>query len=547
MRRVPGTALTRALALVAALGPATAEPASGQIISPGELARPHAELEGVRACTQCHALGSRGIDPARCLSCHELVSSRIDRGLGLHGAQDTEDCGSCHKDHFGRDFDLLHLDEADFDHDQVGYGIRGAHEELGCRECHRPALIRASDVRDAGGSPDRLERTFLGLETSCRGCHSSDDPHRGQFDDRGCADCHDEARWSDVSAFDHGATAFPLTGRHEPVRCEECHRPATGATGVEGLGAAVFVGLEHTGCSSCHADPHRGVMEGRCESCHVVDGWGVVPVGIEGRGFDHGRSAFPLVGAHVEVPCTTCHGTSPTRTATLRIRYHPETLSSTYPRPVAEECRSCHLDAHEGAFSPPERSECARCHSPSAWAPSSFGLARHDAEAAFRLTGAHRATPCSACHGSGDPDAPFRFGITDQTCIGCHEAEDPHDGIFGSESCDACHGTETFASPAFDHEAWLSRLPTDRTCADCHADEDPHGSQFAGRDCRSCHGFQAFAPSTFPHDDSGFPLDGAHAGVTCEACHLAEPLGGGVVGIRYRPISHRCRDCHGSI
>ena len=43
------------IAVLSALGPGGA---TAQVLSPGQLAEPHAELEGVRHCTGCHEAGT---------------------------------------------------------------------------------------------------------------------------------------------------------------------------------------------------------------------------------------------------------------------------------------------------------------------------------------------------------------------------------------------------------------------------------------------------------------------------------------------------------
>jgi hypothetical protein len=141
------------------------------------------------------------------------------------------------------------------------------------------------------------------------------------------------------------------------------------------------------------------------------------------------------------------------------------------------------------------------------FAPSTYGVAAH-AAAAFPLEGAHRSTPCAACHrelrmASGTP-AP-------------------------------AHRSLPFAD-------------TRRQCADCH--RSPHGGQFADRGgadaCERCHALGAFAPaSRFDHvRDAGFRLEGSHARLACAACHKPERDPDGVTRTRWRPLEPRCESCH---
>ena len=91
----------------------SATQAQAQLLSPGRLAQAHVELEGLRNCTSCHALGQRGVSAERCLDCHEELSTRIAEGTGYHATVPEDACADCHQDHLGEDFDLRRLDEAD--------------------------------------------------------------------------------------------------------------------------------------------------------------------------------------------------------------------------------------------------------------------------------------------------------------------------------------------------------------------------------------------------------------------------------------------------
>ncbi len=94
------------LTMITMIGFATFNrPAAGQL-SPGKLSQAHAALDSSGGCLECHRTG-RGVDPGRCLSCHDLLSERIVAGAGLHARVDRERCESCHIEHHGRDFDLV--------------------------------------------------------------------------------------------------------------------------------------------------------------------------------------------------------------------------------------------------------------------------------------------------------------------------------------------------------------------------------------------------------------------------------------------------------
>jgi hypothetical protein len=496
-----------------AAGP-LARPAAGQLISPGKLSEPHAELEGIRACTNCHELREKGIEADLCLGCHVPLRSRIQADAGYHPSADaTDGCARCHKEHFGRDFALLRFEPSEFEHSEVGWSPEGAHTALDCRECHTNALVRSNEVRAFKGKYGALSRTYLGLETDCLACHQGDDPHDGQFSDRTCDSCHGQETWDDPAGFDHDAARYRLTGLHRRVECAECHPPVTGQGAAGSTGAMAelrFTGLAFGQCSSCHRDEHDGGMGATCSACHVTSGWDRVREEAVRDRFDH-DAVFLLEGAHDGADCAACHAPAPRRTETLAMAYRPGTVGRAYPSPIADGCQSCHLDEHDGEFvASADGGACDRCHSQAEWYPARYDFRRHNNETRFPLEGAHVATPCLACHpGESDQGSPA-----------------PATGVAGQA----------------DAARFRIGLPG---CADCHLPSDPHRGQFGDETCDSCHRNETFAIEDFDHDRTEYPLDGAHKGVACDACHPSEasPQGGTVV--RYRPLGSECTDCHG--
>ena len=97
-------------------------------LSPGKLSEPHAHLEGLSNCTQCHSLGDRVPDD-KCLSCHQEINDLILSGRGYHVSSDMngKDCVDCHNDHHGRKFEMIRFEESTFDHLLAGFELQGAH------------------------------------------------------------------------------------------------------------------------------------------------------------------------------------------------------------------------------------------------------------------------------------------------------------------------------------------------------------------------------------------------------------------------------------
>ena len=470
--------------------------ASAQLISPGKLSRAHENLEGIRNCTQCHQLGNRGSDDDKCLACHIPLQEQLGRGEGLHATYDEPSCASCHKEHFGVDFDVLHFDHLAFEHPTTGFDLVGAHASLRCQTCHTASLVHDPALAAFQIEHNTSGETFLGLGTECLDCHNADDPHDGQFADRACTSCHDQEAWTPVPGFDHADTRFPLTGRHGSVTCEQCHLPSTNSAG----GTSVrYSDAEFSSCLSCHDDYHGGSMGDDCTQCHSTSSWTGIAASFEG-GFDHETTGFSLLGAHGSAACTDCHGSPAARPAGIALAFVSGTERASYPQPNVEsesDCLACHIDEHDGRFQEaPGGAICSSCHSDDLWLPAAFDNVRHDTDTDFPLTGAHRVTPCVGCHTEpGHGRVAMEFTIDDTTCRDCHAASDPHQDQF-TEACESCHVTDTFNSVSFDH------------------------------------------------NQSRFVLDGAHQDLDCGACHGTEQAPDGRFFTRYKPLAFECSDCH---
>jgi len=370
-----------------------------------------------RDCGACHVRddphgGRLGRDCATCHGTSSWWQTRFDHdktGFPLHGAHASLACAQCHSGnrYKGTPKDCVSCHATDdvhhgdrgpncgachsasgwktsrFDHlKSTGFALLGAHAELQCQDCHRSGNMQAK------------------LPTSCIGCHRGEDPHAGRLG-TDCDRCHGNVEWKQPS-FDHARDAhWALTGAHAKLGCFDCHTAAVATQKLE------------TRCVSCHRvdDVHRGKLGADCAACHSPSGWRT------DLRFDHDRTGFPLTGLHVAVPCGQCHLTRDFRDA---------------PR----NCGGCHApdDVHKGNFG----RDCARCHSPAAWAVWQFD---HAKETHFPLTGAHATLACAACHRRPPEEVKLH---TD--CAACHAQDDVHVGQFG-RGCDRCHTTRTFKVP----------------------------------------------------------------------------------------------------
>lgn len=576
-----GVALVAAFLVLAHAGEAGA-----QLISPGKLSAAHADLEGIRNCTQCHELRKQGISQTLCLRCHTPLANRLATDRGFHASLPDKACASCHKEHFGVDFALVRMDTLTFDHERAGYPLDGGHLDVSCRACHTPDHVTDEAVRAFKGERGALQRTFLGLSPTCTSCHETDAPHEDQFAGQACSECHATGGWDQAPNFEHGGTAFPLTGEHRTVSCDKCHGSMPRPGGAPDV--VRYAGVAHARCNDCHQDEHRGAMPGACAGCHTTGGWKDLDRRRLESSFNHASTGFRLEGRHATAPCASCHDAGASSALPgIHIGFQAGGEGSLFPKPDGTECRSCHEDEHAGVMS----QRCETCHTPARWdrvdarrLADSFD----HASTGYTLEGTHAAAPCASCHDdaaaaalqgieiSFTPGSETRAFPSPEhaTCLACHQ--DRHGGAFADApsgpDCRACHGEVAWLPSAFDVGRHNVETPfllegahavvacvdchvpsgpdpsfavAGTECSACHQDVDPHGGQFTGRSCGSCHTTSAFDRLLFDHDRTRFPLDGAHRNATCQSCHKAETDPSGRSVVRYRPLGTECRDCHG--
>lgn len=528
---------------------------AGQI-SPGPLAKPHAELEGTLKCTTCHA-GRKEAMSANCLACHKDIAWLTRQNRGYHATAQVkgQTCASCHPDHAGTSFDLVKWPDGSrerFDHRRAGWPLLKSHAEQGCTDCHtaKYRVSPAAKLAPAAGSGG-----FVGLETSCTSCH--EDIHRGNLG-TDCTKCHDTGKWQTTPGFNHDATKYPLTKKHATVACEKCHLAPALATKRDSVGRPipVFSPVPHQSCADCHQDPHAGRLGPTCDKCHTTAGFRQV----DRASFDHDRTKYPLKGDHATVRCAACH---------------QDFSTPALKKPVFTNCTSCHKDLHNGTATVAGRSvDCAECHSVNGFDQGTWTVERHR-QTKFALVGKHQTVTCGDCHRKEtNPTLAVRLGeskviirpafahCTDchaddhggqlaaradkGECAACHTEQGwspsrfaaaqhaslklPLEGKHREAACRECHGTDRKGLPPLTRTAgygkanFVFKLP-ETECAACHV--DPHQGRFAKRTpkafgCTDCHDTRAFSPSIIDvalHKQYRFPLDGAHRATPCLACH----------------------------
>jgi hypothetical protein len=159
--------------------------------------------------------------------------------------------------------------------------------------------------------------------------------------------------------------------------------------------------------------------------------------------------------------------------------------------------------------------------------------------------------------------------------VGCHASDDVHASALG-KTCESCHVETSWNRTSFDHgsvfplmgkhaatactdchaEQSYAATPTD--CGSCHRADDVHKGR-NGAQCGSCHGDGAVAwtGTSFDHAArTGFALQGGHARLSCESCHVkdvAAALPSTCEGCHRADDPHqgllgaKCSTCHNSV
>ncbi len=532
-------------------------------LMPGKVIEGHAKYEA--ECKNCHIRFNRPAQTGLCLDCHKSVAADVNGKRGYHGRIKAQECRSCHTEHKGRDAKIVPLDERKFDHTLTDFALRGKHGAVQCAKCHRPSIkhrdapsdcqsCHRKDDKHKGGLGNRCENchsesgwkesrfdhaktnfalrykheqakcaqchaneNYAKTPKECVACHRKDDAQKGHNGHNGarCESCHNEADWK-IATFNHGRdTRFALRGRHGNVKCMSCHR------------SPIYAAKLSSTCHACHsgADPHKGSLGTKCESCHNERGW-------KSSSFDHDlNTRFALRNKHREAKCQSCH------------------KDAEFREKLPTNCVGCHRreDAHKGSLG----EKCESCHSDRSWKQARFD---HSRDTRFALKGRHQEAKCQSCH--KEPGYGVKLPMT---CTGCHEKDDKHKGQLGAK-CEECHNERDWRTTAFDHQrsafplhgkhanveckkCHLSEAFKDAqtACISCHAKDDAHKERL-GPQCEQCHSAQSWREWDFDHNRrSSFKLEGKHTKVSCLSCHkqpVKQPVKGKL------ELAADCMSCH---
>lgn len=504
-------------------------------ISPGELVKAHAHLEGMSNCTQCHTLGAK-VSNSKCLVCHTEIKERVDLQKGYHSSAEVKgkECASCHNDHHGRSFQIIRFDTAKFQHDLTGFKLEGAHSKQKCNACHASKFISDKKLKSK-------PKTYLGLKTDCLSCHT--DYHQKTLPGS-CSNCHGQQSFKPAVKFSHAKTKFPLVGKHQTVDCSKCHAVET----REGKPFQRFAGVQFANCTNCHTDVHENKFGQNCKECHSESSFHDIK---SNKKFDHSKTGFALEGKHINVSCASCHKTN----VTAPLKH--------------SNCTDCHTDYHKGQFAKSGKSpDCNKCHTVNGFTPSNFTIENHN-QCDFKLQGAHVAVACIECHKKKDN---WSFRNVGKSCVDCHKnihKSTIQQKYYPEENCKICHTETKWDEVKFDHSKTnfqLTGAHVNASCRDCHFDSDKpvneqqkftglpktctschtdnHNRQFEKNgitDCNECHGTENWQASKFNHNNTAFKLDGKHENVACAKCHKQEQ---GQKFIQYKIKDFKCETCH---
>jgi hypothetical protein len=350
------------------------------------------------ACATCHTDNYAGTLPTNCYGCHakDYAGTATMTGVPNHqNAGFSQDCTQCHTTSTWLN--------ATFNHNATSFPLTGAHTSVACATCHTDNYTGA-------------------LPTNCYGCHTKD--YTGTANISGvpnhvtanfpqdCTLCHTTTTWLNAT-FDHSTTSFPLTGAHTTVACATCHTDN-------------YAGTLPTTCYGCHTPDYNstvtlgggvpnhvsGGYPTDCTMCHTTSTW-------LNATFNHNNTPFPLTGAHVSVPCSSCH------------------IGGVYAG-TPTDCYSCHKADYAGTTNPNHTAAgfpttCATCHTTTSWAGATFN------HTWFPMNHGNANGVCSTCHTNPNDYSVFQ-------CTNCHTAAQTnpkHNGVSGyvynSANCYQCH------------------------------------------------------------------------------------------------------------
>lgn len=404
-----------------------------------------------------------------CSGCHKTEfmieeKSKKHKGtfMGLHA-----DCRGCHQDYhqttLGSNCEKCHSAESfrpatKFNHDISNFALSGAHIKVECVKCHIIELKNGKNFQ-----------RFKNIEyKSCNSCHQ--DIHKGKFGND-CNSCHVTESFKKIKnleKFDHAKTNYPLLGKHQNVKCTDCHK------------GGLNTKPKYEKCINCHSDYHVGEFtknnyQTDCGVCHDVNGFSLTSFSTE----RHKETKFLLTGSHLAIPCQSCH----------------QKNNKWKFRIDRGNCINCHRNVHGDSFSKKIYDDdiCVTCHNSEKWNVVSF----NHKLTGFELLGVHQKQDCRKCHLYKDQNSSEKISFRVKSeCTTCHK--DIHAGQFTNNDtadCARCHHFDNWKPDRFDHNKSRFKLEgahLKQPCYKCHKTVvDEKGKyikyKFDEVKCATCH------------------------------------------------------------
>lgn len=410
-----------------------------------------------------------------------------------------------------------------------------------CLGCHKPVAERIANRKGVHASPKAFQK-------GCELCHTD---HKGRK-----SDIMGWQIFGGKDRFDHTTlTGFPLEGKHQTTKCEDCHKQKTDT------GYRTYLKAQ-SACAACHDNPHGDLREPlrRCERCHDARDWRM----LEKAQFNHDRDTrYPIEKKHEGVACVGCHATkkdgqppnskAPVPQAVVSKGVSYQKLTFRWNQ-WAFDCTPCHDNVHgDSLFG---NKACKLCHSAKFdWAKTVFD---HNRRTKFPLEGAHadpkKIPTCYGCHKKDEKKAPSKWcegchpdihkdrfdQVMNNDCATCHTAFNwntdlrfdhggktkfPLTGHHVNADCRACHRGKNMA----DWENVSHVMPQKKggfvACMGCHQHENVHKKQYTNDKCLDCHKLAGVVETKqrtidqYHGPKSRFPLIEGHKGVECSKCH----------------------------
>jgi hypothetical protein len=253
------------------------------------------------------------------------------------------------------------------------------------------------------------------------------------------------------------------------VICSKCH------------GSNLDSKPRHQNCTDCHSDYHNGEFTNGavlrdCSVCHTENGFVPSTFTIN----EHNQIDFKLTGAHLAVPCRSCHFKTD--------KWHF--------RNIGEKCIDCHKNVHGSEITEKfmQNDNCKGCHVTDNWNTINF----EHSLTTFPLEGKHRNVSCGECHYKEENTGNkiFRFVSLSSKCESCHK--DVHYGQF---------------------------------------------TENGNSNCVRCHILDNWKPEKFNHNETRFSLEGAHEKLACSKCHPMVTVNSNQF-IKYKLEDFKCAACH---